>query len=71
MTTIAVVAKDGLACIAADSLTSLGEMKLPGGLTEDRRKVAPALRPSFRNRREMFESWRKLRREPGKEKARS
>lgn len=39
MTTIAVVAKDGLACIAADSLTSLGEMKLPGGLTEDRRKV--------------------------------
>ena len=39
MTTIAVVAKDGLACIAADSLTSLGEMKLPGGLTEDRSKV--------------------------------
>ena len=85
MTTIAVVAKDGLACIAADSLTSLGEMKLPGGLTEDRRKVlkvgesyvglsgstshygvlesyfaSPAHRPSFRTRREVFESWRKL-----------
>jgi ATP-dependent protease HslVU (ClpYQ) peptidase subunit len=39
VTTIAVVAKDGLACIAADSLTSFGEMKLPGALTEDRRKI--------------------------------
>lgn len=85
MTTIAVVAKDGLACIAADSLTCFGEMKLPGGHTEDRRKIlkvgdsyiglsgstshyavlesyfaSAAHRPSFRNRRGVFETWRKL-----------
>jgi ATP-dependent protease HslVU (ClpYQ) peptidase subunit len=85
VTTIAVVAKDGLACIAADSLTSLGEMKLPGVLTEDRRKIlkvgdsyiglsgstshygvlesyfaSAAHRPSFRTRKAVFETWRKL-----------
>ena len=39
MTTIAVAVKDGMACIASDSLTSFGDMRLPPGMAEDKRKI--------------------------------
>ncbi len=39
MTTIAVAVKDGLACIASDSLTSFGDMRLPPGRSADPKKI--------------------------------
>lgn len=41
MTTIVAVKKDGLACIAADTLTSFGDLRLSAASSENKRKILP------------------------------